>query len=113
MPARIPAIIAHAEVLRADARALAACAERLRAVEAGLKAGDGTPPWLRAAVTAHLAACVTAAADLESSARHLLRYAEKAGAGHAEDMGPAGTQRPGDEGSAGHDGGRESGPAVG
>lgn len=89
MPARIAAIIAHAEVLRADARALAACAERLRAVEAGLKAGDGAPPWLRAAVTAHLAACLTAAADLESSARHLLRYADKAGAGHTEDMGPA------------------------
>ncbi|MFF4192019.1 hypothetical protein [Nonomuraea sp. NPDC001831] len=80
MPARIAAIVAHAEVLRADARALAACAERLRAVEAGLKAGDGTPAWLRAAVTAHLAACVTAAADLEASARHLLRYADKAGA---------------------------------
>ncbi|MFF0861309.1 hypothetical protein ACFYUV_06130 [Nonomuraea sp. NPDC003560] len=82
MPTRIAAIVAHAEVLRADARALAACAERLRAVEAGLKAGDGTPAWLRSAVTAHLAACVTAAADLEASARHLLRYAAEAGAEH-------------------------------
>ncbi|MFI9594990.1 hypothetical protein [Nonomuraea sp. NPDC052265] len=78
MSARIAAIIAHAEVLRADARALAACAERLRTIEAGLKADDGTPPWLHAAVTAHLRACLTAAADLESAARHLLRYADHA-----------------------------------
>ncbi|YCK40859.1 hypothetical protein ACNF49_44440 [Actinomadura sp. ATCC 39365] len=94
MAARIAAIVAHAEVLRADARALAACAERLRAVEAGLKAGDGTPAWLRAALTAHLAACVTAAADLEASARHLLRYAAKAGAEHPEHMRP-GCDEPG------------------
>ncbi|MFI7417869.1 hypothetical protein [Nonomuraea sp. NPDC049684] len=95
MSAPIAAIVAHAEVLRADARALAACAERLRAVEAGLKAGDGTPAWLRAAVTAHLAACLTAAADLEAAARHLLRYAAEAG---AERTGAARTERPGHDG---------------
>ncbi|QYC40258.1 hypothetical protein Nocox_13205 [Nonomuraea coxensis DSM 45129] len=78
MSARIAAIIAHAEVLRADARALAACAERLRAVEAGLRAGGGAPDWLHASVTAHLAACATAAADLEAAARRLSRYAEQA-----------------------------------
>ncbi|MEU5865372.1 MULTISPECIES: hypothetical protein [unclassified Nonomuraea] len=87
MSARIAAIIAHAEVLRADARALTACAERLRTIEAGLKAGDGTPPWLRAAVTAHLTSCVTAAADLEASAQHLLRYADRAGAADRRDPG--------------------------
>ncbi|RSM95866.1 hypothetical protein DMB42_49185 [Nonomuraea sp. WAC 01424] len=80
MPTPIAAIIAHAEVLRSDARALAACAERLRAIEAELKAVDGTPPWLRASVTAHLAACTAAASDLETSARRLSRYAEEASA---------------------------------
>lgn len=44
MSARIAAILAHAEVLRSDARALAACAERLRAVEAGLQAAAGHRP---------------------------------------------------------------------
>ncbi|MEO3876341.1 hypothetical protein ABGB18_46900 [Nonomuraea sp. B12E4] len=78
MSAQIAAIIAHAEVLRSDARALAACAERLRAIEAGLKAGGGAPHWLHASVTAHLAACAAAAADLEKAARRLSRYADEA-----------------------------------
>ncbi|MFI7128055.1 hypothetical protein ACIBQ1_20320 [Nonomuraea sp. NPDC050153] len=78
MSAQIAAIIAHAEVLRSDARALAACAERLRGIEAELKAGGGAPHWLHASVTAHLAACVAAAADLETSARRLRRYADEA-----------------------------------
>ncbi|GAA1701777.1 hypothetical protein ACBR40_15470 [Nonomuraea sp. AD125B] len=68
-------IAAHAEVLRADARALAACAERLRAIEAGLRAAGVAPDWLHASVTAHLAACAAAAADLETAAEHLRRYA--------------------------------------
>ncbi|MED7925874.1 hypothetical protein SMD20_16595 [Nonomuraea sp. LP-02] len=71
-------IAAHAEVLRADARALAACADRLRAIEAGLKAGGGAPDWLHASVTAHLAACAAAAADLETAAERLSRYADAA-----------------------------------
>ncbi|MER7365086.1 hypothetical protein [Nonomuraea wenchangensis] len=71
-------IAAHAEVLRTDARALAACAERLRAIEAELKAGGGAPDWLHASVTAHLAACAVAAADLETAARRLSRYADAA-----------------------------------
>ncbi|MEW9552001.1 hypothetical protein [Nonomuraea sp. NPDC050783] len=78
MSAGIAAIIAHAEALRADARALAACAERLRAIEAELTAGGGAPDWLHASVAAHLAACASAAADLETAARHLSRYAEEA-----------------------------------
>ncbi|MEU4512235.1 hypothetical protein AB0G05_22310 [Nonomuraea wenchangensis] len=71
-------IAAHAEVLRADARALAACAERLRAIEAGLKAAGGAPGWLHASVSAHLAACAAAAADLETAAERLSRYAAEA-----------------------------------
>ncbi|MEV0236038.1 hypothetical protein [Nonomuraea sp. NPDC050786] len=78
MSAQLAAIIAHAEVLRSDARALAACAERLRAIEAGLEAGGGAPHWLHASVTAHLAACAAAAADLEKSAQCLSRYADEA-----------------------------------
>ncbi|MEV4577704.1 hypothetical protein AB0K16_31120 [Nonomuraea jabiensis] len=78
MSARIAAITAHAEVLRSDARALAACAERLRAIEAGLQAGGAAPPWLHASVTAHLAACAAAAADLETAAQRLSRYADEA-----------------------------------
>ncbi|GAA3210947.1 hypothetical protein [Nonomuraea helvata] len=77
MSAEIAAIIAHAEVLRSDARALAACAERLRAIEAGLKGGGGAPHWLHASVAAHLAACAAAAADLEASAQRLSRYADE------------------------------------
>ncbi|MEV0379473.1 hypothetical protein [Nonomuraea sp. NPDC050643] len=76
MSAERTAIIAHAEVLRSDARALTACAERLRAIEARLEAAGAAPPWLRASVNAHLAACVTAAADLETAARRLHRYAD-------------------------------------
>ncbi|MBE1592127.1 hypothetical protein ACFPOI_15955 [Nonomuraea angiospora] len=78
MSDEIAAIIAHAEVLRSDARALAACAERLRAIEAGLESGGGAPSWLHASVTAHLAACAAAAADLETAARRLSRYADEA-----------------------------------
>ncbi|SDK68158.1 hypothetical protein SAMN05421874_11031 [Nonomuraea maritima] len=78
MPVDVAALIAHAEVLSADARALAACADRLRAVEAGLEAEGVAPPWLRSSVTAHLAACVTAAADLETAARDLRAYANQA-----------------------------------
>ncbi|MER6002820.1 hypothetical protein ABT120_29905 [Nonomuraea angiospora] len=78
MPAHIAAITAHAEILRSDARALAACAERLRAIQARLKADGEAPPWLHASVTAHLAACTAAAADLETAAHRLSRYADEA-----------------------------------
>ncbi|GAA3158049.1 hypothetical protein [Nonomuraea salmonea] len=66
-----PEISAHAETLRSDARALIACAERLRAIEAELQAGGGAPEWLHASVRAHIAACLVAAADLENAARRL------------------------------------------
>ncbi|MEU6787370.1 hypothetical protein ABZ912_49975 [Nonomuraea angiospora] len=78
MSTHIAAILAHAEALRSDARALATCAERLRAIETGLKADGETPHWLHASVTAHLAACTTAAADLETAAQRLSRYADEA-----------------------------------
>ncbi|MEV0611999.1 hypothetical protein AB0I81_01675 [Nonomuraea sp. NPDC050404] len=78
MSAELVAIAAHAETLRLDARTLTTCAERLRAVEAGLAADGAAPPWLRAAVEAHAAACVVAAADLETAARRLDSYAERA-----------------------------------
>ncbi|MEV0164364.1 hypothetical protein B0I32_116127 [Nonomuraea fuscirosea] len=79
MPDGQSTIAAHAEVLRRDAQALTACTERLRAIEAALEAAGAAPPWLRAAVHAHCAACVTAAADLRTAVRHLLEYAEQAG----------------------------------
>ncbi|GGO60871.1 hypothetical protein [Nonomuraea cavernae] len=69
------AIAAHAVVLQSDARTLAECVERLRKIEAGLEAGGLAPPWLREAVTAHLGACVAAAADLSVAAAHLHRCA--------------------------------------
>lgn len=75
VPGRSPVIAAHAVVLESDARALAECAERLRAIEAGLKAAGVAPPWLCQAVEAHVAACATAAADLATAAARLRRYA--------------------------------------
>ena len=61
MSADLAAIAAHAEVLRADAQALTACAERLREIEAGLAASGIAPSWLRASVNAHRTACLQAA----------------------------------------------------
>ncbi|MFC4118938.1 hypothetical protein [Nonomuraea zeae] len=78
MSAEPAAINAHAEVLRSDARALTACAERLRAIEVGLEAAGAAPHWLRASVSAHLAACAAAAADLEAAAQRLRHYADRA-----------------------------------
>jgi hypothetical protein len=78
MSAEPAAIAAHAAILRSDIRALADCAVRLREIEARLTAGGGAPPWLRDAVTAHHAACVTAAADLTTAAAYLRQYAERA-----------------------------------
>jgi len=69
------AIAAHAEALSSEVRRLAACADRLRAIEAGPAAGADAPPWLREAVRAHLAACAVAAADLEEAVARLRRYA--------------------------------------
>ncbi|MFG1943987.1 hypothetical protein [Nonomuraea sp. NPDC048826] len=79
MPGEDAAIAAHAEVLRSDARALEACAGRLREVGARLEADGVAPPWLRASVEAHLAACLAAVADLDAAATRLRRYAERAG----------------------------------
>ncbi|MEV7010021.1 hypothetical protein [Streptosporangium sp. NPDC051022] len=67
-------LAAHAAVLRADARALTECAERLREIEARLEAHGAAPPWLSESVGAHLAACATAAADLAEAAARLHRY---------------------------------------
>ncbi|MGW0803408.1 hypothetical protein [Nonomuraea sp. NPDC002799] len=78
MPAEPTAISAHAEVLRSDARALIACAERLRAIQDGLEADGVAPPWLCESVNAHLAACAAAAADLDRAAARLHRYAGRA-----------------------------------
>ncbi|MGW4423204.1 hypothetical protein [Streptosporangium sp. NPDC004631] len=78
MPAVPEGIVGHAAVLQSDARALVECAERLRAIEAGLEAGGVAPPWLREAVNAHLAACAAAVADLAEAAARLRRYAERA-----------------------------------
>ncbi|GAA3657300.1 hypothetical protein GCM10022224_020560 [Nonomuraea antimicrobica] len=78
MSADITAISLHAEILHADACALAACAERLRAVEAALGEGGSAPTWLRASVEYHVGACAAAAADLETAARRLRRYADQA-----------------------------------
>ena len=79
MSADPAAIAAHAVILRSDIRALAACAVRLREIEAGLaETGGGVPPWLREALNAHHAACVTAAADLTTAAAYLRQYAERA-----------------------------------
>ncbi|MEV4566199.1 hypothetical protein AB0K12_20755 [Nonomuraea sp. NPDC049419] len=72
-------ISAHVEVLRSDARALTACADRLRAIEADLEAGGGAPAWLHASVTAQVEACLAASADLENAARRLSRHADEAG----------------------------------
>ncbi|WP_283135224.1 hypothetical protein [Rhizohabitans arisaemae] len=72
------AIAGHAEILRADARALAECAERLDAIEARLQESGVAPPWLRDAVRSHRAACVRAADDLTDAAADLDRYARGA-----------------------------------
>lgn len=77
MPAEPAAIAAHAETLRSDARALADCAERLRAIEARLEEEGVAPHWLRASIQAHLTACTTAATDLATAAAHLRRCAER------------------------------------
>ncbi|MBB2912466.1 hypothetical protein FHS43_003749 [Streptosporangium becharense] len=75
MSPELPAIAAHAAVLRSDARVLAECAERLREIGAGLEAAGVAPQWLRESVNTHLTACVTAAADLDAAAAHLSHYA--------------------------------------
>ncbi len=74
MPADLAAIAAHAEVLRADADALTACADRLGEIAAALEADGIAPSWLRESVNAHRAACTTAAADLNAAAARLHRY---------------------------------------
>ncbi|GAA3816713.1 hypothetical protein GCM10022226_41720 [Sphaerisporangium flaviroseum] len=77
MPDVPDAIEAHAGVLQSDARVLAECAERLRDIGARL-AGDGAAPeWLRETVDAHVAACVTAAADLAEAATRLRVHAAR------------------------------------
>ncbi|MFI7150097.1 hypothetical protein ACIBO2_34685 [Nonomuraea sp. NPDC050022] len=76
MTADPAAIAAHAALLQADIRALADCAVRLREIEA--KLAGGTPPWLREAIDAHVAACAAAAADLTTAAAHLRHYAGRA-----------------------------------
>lgn len=77
MPVEHAGLAAHAEVLRSDARALAACAERLREIGARLEAAGVAPPWLRASVNAHVAACVAAVTDLDEAATRLHRYAAR------------------------------------
>jgi hypothetical protein len=75
MPAVPDATETHAGVLQSDARVLAECAERLRDIGARL-AGDGAAPeWLRETVNAHVAACVTASADLAQAATLLRAHA--------------------------------------
>ncbi|MFC4015059.1 hypothetical protein ACFOY2_48145 [Nonomuraea purpurea] len=61
----------HAEILRSDAHALTACAERLRELQERLEAEGVAPQWLRESVNAHVAACVEAAADLNAAAERL------------------------------------------
>ncbi|MEV4104710.1 hypothetical protein AB0J42_31080 [Nonomuraea sp. NPDC049649] len=78
MPVEHAGLTAHAEVLSTDARALTACAERLREIGARLEAAGVAPPWLRASVDAHAAACDAAAADLDEAATRLWRYAGEA-----------------------------------
>ncbi|MEV7969393.1 hypothetical protein AB0O34_25920 [Sphaerisporangium sp. NPDC088356] len=78
MPAVPEAIAVHAGVLRSDALVLADCAERLREIEARLDADGAAPQWLRDTVNAHIAACLTASADLDEAATRLDVYAGRA-----------------------------------
>ncbi|WP_405150114.1 hypothetical protein OG589_16715 [Sphaerisporangium sp. NBC_01403] len=77
MPAVPEAIAVHAGVLRSDALVLADCAERLRDIEARLEAEGAAPAWLRETVNAHIAACLTASADLAEAATRLDVYADR------------------------------------
>ncbi|MFI0419274.1 hypothetical protein [Spongiactinospora sp. 9N601] len=70
-------VLAHAEVLRGDVRALGECAERLRAVQERLAANGLAPQWLGESVAAHLDACAVAAADLDAAAARLTAYAAR------------------------------------
>jgi hypothetical protein len=76
-PADAAACTAHADLLSGDARLLAACADRLRAVETALTATGTAPPWLHEAVSAHLIACASAAADLRTAATRLREHAQR------------------------------------
>jgi hypothetical protein len=58
----------HAQILSADAAALAGCADRLRDLAGRLRGRDTVPPWLDDLLTAHIAACGTAAADVATAA---------------------------------------------
>ncbi|WP_019631784.1 hypothetical protein [Actinomadura atramentaria] len=75
MPQPRDTVIDHARTLDADAAALAARARSLRALAARLRARETTPPWLYAALNAHITACVIASNDLSEAAGRLYAYA--------------------------------------
>ncbi|ROO88358.1 hypothetical protein EDD29_6024 [Actinocorallia herbida] len=64
----------HADGLAASAESVAACAVRLRALAARLRADPATPPWLAAALDAHLTACTIAARHLTEAATLLTAH---------------------------------------
>ncbi|GGV24574.1 hypothetical protein GCM10010182_53960 [Actinomadura cremea] len=61
-------LAAHGDVLDADARRMAECADRLRALAARLRAQDAAPDWLFTTLHAHITACVVASGDLAEAA---------------------------------------------
>jgi hypothetical protein len=72
----MPAPTAHAQILAADAEAVAGCADRLRDLTHRLREQDTAPPWLYGLLDSHLAACAVAAADLATAAARMQDLAD-------------------------------------
>ncbi|WP_194818490.1 hypothetical protein [Nocardia sp. XZ_19_385] len=59
---------------RADAELMAAQAERLREIRDRIIGREGIPEWFDGEISAHIARCRTAAADLTTAARRLTAH---------------------------------------
>ncbi|RSN57994.1 MULTISPECIES: hypothetical protein [Actinomadura] len=66
----------HGAVLAADARTMAECADRLRALAARLRTHDAAPDWLFTALHEHITACVVASEELAEAAARLRALAD-------------------------------------
>ncbi|OLT21703.1 hypothetical protein BJF79_46675 [Actinomadura sp. CNU-125] len=61
----------HGELLAADSRETAECADRLRVLAARLRTQAAAPDWLFATLHDHITACVTASEDLAEAAARI------------------------------------------
>ncbi|QFG20509.1 hypothetical protein [Actinomadura sp. WMMB 499] len=77
-------LAAHGDALDADARAMAAHADRLRALAARLRAQDAAPDWLFAGLHDHITACVVASDELAEAAARIRALAAAPARGRRE-----------------------------